>query len=416
MRKTLIIAFVCLFIKVEAQTSTFKTIDSLLQFGRYKKALLILENKPHSFLKYKKTAFIYDAIDEVKKATKYYEKALQFKDDYTVKTKLATAYKKQKSLQKAIVIFEEIVKKDTGNLLIKYNLGKLYLQTQQPKKAKEILQNLIKKDPKNANYSYQLGLVYLQLKKRNLKINNFLSAYKKDSTHFKSIEKLARSFTKLRFRDSALIFIDKGLQINPNHISLNKLKINDLYRKKKFKKAIEKLLHIDSLQKNEHYTQVMLGKSYFSLKDYENAKMYFFKASKLDYEDFKSHTYLGDIFLLENNLKGAEFNYAIATIKGKKPRDKEFLGLAKVYEKKMLPKQVLESYKKAVAENSKNNEALYLLAKQSDNYYKDKKIGYKLYTKYLNYFKGKDVTIDSFVSNRIKNIKKDFFLKGQTLE
>lgn len=416
-RNFLIVVLIILaIIKIEAQTSTFSRIDSLVQFGRYKNALSELEKMPSSFLSNKKMASIYDAIDNPKKASYFYEKALQFKDDYTTKIKLGASYRKQKKFAKAIKVFEEITAKDLDNLFIQYQLGKLYLQTKQSKKAETIFKNLIRKDIENANYSYQLGLVYKQLKKRNLKINSFLKAYRKDTLHFKSIEKLARNFTKLRFRDSALIFIDKGLQLNSNHFDLNRLKINDLYRKKEYKKAISLLKHINSLRKNEHYTHKMLGKSYFNIKDYENAKIHFKKSASLDKDDYKSHTYLGDIFMIENNLKAAMFQYSFATLKGKEPRDIEHLGLAKVYEKMLLPKRVLGQYKKAVEENPKNREALYLLAKQSDNYYKDKTVGYKLYKNYLNRFEGKDKKADEYILNRIKTIKKEEFLKGRALK
>lgn len=416
MQRLLIIVFLCSLIKVEAQTSTFSRIDSLVQIGRYKIALNELGKKPSTFDSNKKIASIYDALDNHKKASEYYEKALKLKSDYLTKIKLGKSYKKQKKLVKAITVFEEITNQDPENLLVQYELGKLYLQTKKSEKAQKVFKNLISNDPMNANYSYQLGLVYAQLRKRNLKINNFLNAFRKDSTHIKSIINLAKEFTKLRDKDSASIFIAKGLSVNPNNIDLNKLKINNLYRDKKYKEAVALLRRIDSLEPNNHYTQKMLGKAYYNLIEYEKAKKYLKRAAKLDNEDFKAYTYLGHISLKEKDISNAMYNYGTATFVGKKPRDKEHLGLAKVYYEKKLPKRVIEQYKKAVEENHKNSTALYLLATFSDEYYKDKKIAYNLYKRYLDRFENKNKEHTNFVAQRIKEIKKLSFLKGEELE
>ena len=79
-------------------------------------------------------------------------------------------------------------------------------------------------------------------------------------------------------------------------------------------------------------------------------------------------------------------------------------------------KQAIFYFDKAFKENSKNHNALYQLAKLSDDYYKDKSIGYKQYLKYLDRFEDKDIVIKDFVKGRIKEIKKVYFLRGESLE
>ncbi|WP_349265494.1 tetratricopeptide repeat protein [Tenacibaculum sp. SSH1-16] len=215
--KILLIVFVIGILKVEAQVSTFKTIDSLVNIGRYQTALTKLHELDTTFQSTSKVASIYASIDDYKKASIYYEKALELKDDYSVKIKLAKAYKKENKLQKAIDVYEGIINDDAENLLIKYQLGKLYTQTKQPAKAIDTFKNIIQQDSTSANYYYRLGVAYGMLKKRNLKINSFLEAYKNDTTHIKSIHHLALAYTLLRDKDSANIFINKGLVVNPNH-------------------------------------------------------------------------------------------------------------------------------------------------------------------------------------------------------
>lgn len=416
MKKPLIILCICCIVKSEAQTSAFAGIDSLVQIGRYQIALHQLEKLPATFASNYKMASIYNAIDNHKKASFYYEKALRIKDDYVTKIKLGTSYRKQRKLQQAIQVFEEIIAKDPKNLLVQYQLGKLYLQTKRSKKAVTIFKNLIAKDSWNANYSYRLGLAYAQLNKRNLKINNFLNTFRKDSTHIRVIERLAINFLLLRDTDSSRLFIAKGLKINPNNVKLNRLKVNNLFRDKKYRKAIFLLQKLDSLQPNEHYTQKMLARAYYNLKDFEAAKKYFSKATKLDRTDFKSFTYLGHISFKEKDFSKAILQYMQATDVGKKRRDEEYFGLGQAFYEMKKPQEALKNFKRAIQESSKNIKALFGLAKLSDDYYKDKKIAYRLYKKYLNRFGGKDNQKDEFIQNRISDIKKKYFLKGNHLE
>ncbi len=413
-KEIIIILFVIIITKLNAQN--FKKIDSLLEKGRYKIALKKLKKITPTFKSNLKIATIYESIDNTKKASEFYKKALVFKDHYATKIKLGKSLRKEKKITEAIGLFENISKKDTNNLLVKYFLGKLYLQSKKGKKAKRIFQELIEKDKKNANYHYQLGLANTLLKKKYKRIDNFLEVYNLENSHFNAIEKLARAYTKLRDKDSARIFIDKGLQLNKNHINLNKLKINDLYVQKKYTESLLLLKRLDSLVPRQHYVKKMLGKTYYHLKETENAIDNFSKATFIDREDFKSFSYLGDLYFQQKKIERAKFYYFMGTYAGREPRDNEFMGLAKVYTEMKLPKRVIEQYKLALKENKKNYVALFELAKISDDYYKDKKVGYDLYVKYMNSFKGKNKELDAFVKNRIKTIKKEYFLKGETLE
>lgn len=415
-KKILIVLLLIGFLKVEAQTSTFKSIDNLINTGRYRKALTKLNKLPTSFNVNVKIANIYTSIDNYKLASKHYEKALEFKNDYAIKVKLGKSYKKDKKLKKAISIFEEIIEKDDENLLMKYQLGKLYLQTKQPLKAKNIFKSLILKDKKNANYHYQLGVVYTMLKKRNLKIDSFLEAYKNDTEHIKAIHQLAIAYILLRDRDSSAIFMNRGLEVNSNHIELNKLKINSLYRKKDYLSAISLLEKIDTLKANEHYTQKMMGRALYKLKDYEEAEKYFKKALKIDRSDFKSYTYLGDINFDQKEYKNAMFNYMTATYIGKESRDVEYYQLARVYKELGKLKAEMRAYKNSYSENGRNFRALYQLANTTENYYEDKKIALKLYKNYMDRFEEKDSLLTNQVKSRIKEIKKYYFMKGDILE
>ena len=140
MKKKILILTILWIVKVEAQTSTFSTIDSLFEKGRYKMALVQLDKLPLTFESNFKKATIYESIDNYKKMVDYLEKAIVYKEDYKAKLKLAKAYQRLKKSNKAIIIYEDILKKDSLNLVLKYQLGKLYLVSK--KKLRKQLKHL----------------------------------------------------------------------------------------------------------------------------------------------------------------------------------------------------------------------------------------------------------------------------------
>ena len=108
-------------------------------------------------------------------------------------------------------------------------------------------------------------------------------------------------------------------------------------------------------------------------------------------------------------------SYLMATFIGEEKRDEEYYGLATVFYETKKPKQAMRAFEEAFKENRRNYKALYQLAKLSDDYYKDKKIAYKHYIKYIETFYESDEDMANFVRRRIKDIKKEYFLKGETL-
>jgi hypothetical protein len=80
------------------------------------------------------------------------------------------------------------------------------------------------------------------------------------------------------------------------------------------------------------------------------------------------------------------------------------------------PKRAMKAFEEAYKENSSNYKALYQLAKLSDDYYKEKKIAYRHYNRYIERFYDSDEDIAAFVRSRIKEIKKEYFLRGESLK
>jgi tetratricopeptide (TPR) repeat protein len=391
-------------------------IDSLILKGRTRLALKKLKSSEDSFEKHVKIATIYYQVDQTKKAIESYKKALLIKEDYKTKIQLGKSYQKIKNHLKAIEIYEEILKDDPLNLLIRYQLGKLYLTKRRANKAIKTFNLLYSIDKSNANYSYQKGVAYAMKKDANAMVDSFLEAYEVDSTHVKSLFQLANSYVKLNDPDSTKLFLDKGLALEPNHINLNRLKVNKTYKEKRYNITIEVLQKLDTLAPGDIFVVNMFGKTYYNSGEYEKAKEYFEKSKNMDRSNFKTWTYLGHIEMKLENYQRAMMNYRLASYMGKEKRDEEYYGMGHGYLKLKQPKMAMAMFHKAYQEDRGNHKAMYQHAKTSDDYYKDKKKVYKLYDEYVMQFENMDKDLTAYVKSRMKEIKRDYFMRGEKLE
>jgi tetratricopeptide (TPR) repeat protein len=395
---------------------SFKEIDSLLLTGRYQIALEKLSTAEDSFQKYNAIASVFYQVDKTEKAITYYEKALVLKSDYKTKIQLGKAYQKVRNFDKSIEIYEGILEEDAENLLIKYQLGKLYLTKRKANKAIKTFEELQAADENNPNYAYQKGVAFAMKKDRNAMIDSFLEAYQSDSTHVKTLYQLSNSFFKLKDKDSTRLFLEKGLELAPNHISMNKLLVNQNYVEKRYPEVLEVLERLDSLSPNELFVIDMFGRTHYNLEQYTQAKEYFNLAKEIDRTDFKTWTYLGHIEMKLENYKLAQLNYRMASFIGKEKRDEEFLGLGHASLRLKKPLEAIAMFEKAYKENRGNYKALFQLALTTDSYYKDKKEAYRLYDQYNMQFENRDQEKTAHVQRRLKEIKKDYFMKGISLE
>ena len=417
--KKIIITLLLLIVvlKTEAQSSVFTVVDSLLVKGNYQKALVFLENnQPKTFLVLEKIAGIYQSIGNENKALSYLNKALELENSETTKVKLAQLYLAIGLTSKAIEIYENLIVKDTSNLLVANSLGKLYLSQNQPKRAEKLFRFLQSKDFENPNYPYQIGECLDKQNKFNEMGQSYLNAYKLDSLHLKSIFELAKFFKALRFQDSTTLFIDKGLQIDSNNINFNQLKANDLYFARDFKNTLTFLKNLDSLNYVSVSTYEMAGMCYYNLKDFDLAEKYFRIAIKVDPSDYTIYYRLATLYYDKKDFELTKFYLRQSIGVAKPDLDRQYFLMGILLKEENNLKGALDNFEKAYQNNYKNYKALFELAVSSDIYYEDKKIALKHFQKYLDKFKGIDEKMTVYSEGRIKEIKKQYFLVGEIVD
>ena len=416
-KKLFIILIILSVLKTEAQTSVFKDIDSLLLVGDYQKALVILESSNDKTVAvYDKTGDIYKSIGNYSKAIENYQYALEKDESINIKAKLGKVYELSGYPSKAIKAYEDVMQKDSSNLIMINNLGKLYLSNYKATKAEYVFKYLIEQDSLNPNYPYLLAKSY---EKQNLFFamgQSYLDAYNIDSTHIKSIYRLAVFFKDLKDKDSTMVFIDKGLQLAPDNINFNQLKANQLYSIKDYKNTLGYLDNLERLNYKSKNVYEMFGMSYLKIDSLKLAKKYINKALDIDRKDSKLLYRLATIEYELNEKEKAKFSLMFSIYTAKPDLDKQYYLLGSIYKEENNLVEAIHYFEKSFQNNPNKYKALYKLALSEDIYYEDKKIALKHYQKFIDKFESKDKEYTDFVKGRINQIKETLFLKGEKIE
>ncbi len=420
MSRLLFLLVVLLYIpKTEAQPSVLQHTDSILASGDYQKALTYLTTlKPQDEIVLNKVGLIYQHIGNHTKAIQYFTKANTLVPSIQAKERIGKSYQLIGNSDKAIAIFKEVLIAQPTNLLLKYNLAKLYMAERKYKAAEKLFIELTKADPSNPNFHFQLGLCYEKMGQKNFHkgLNSFLTAYKVDSLHLKSIYNLAKAYEKLKFKDSTKLFINKGIGINPLSVNFNQLKVKESFRNKNYDTTLVYLKKLEELQFKTKFTYMMYGLTYMQMEDFINAKSAFEKAKRLDYRDGKILFNLGLAYLGLEEYKNAELNFMISIRYQEAVLDENFLQLGLVQLKQNKLQLAIRAFEEGVEDNSQNQHILFQLAMLSETYYKDKKIALRHYENYIKRFENRDEQATKFAKQQIKAIKTTLFMEVEKSE
>ena len=234
--------------------------------------------------------------------------------------------------------------------------------------------------------------------------------------HLNSVYEVAKFFKTINVRDSSRLFIEKGLKIDSTNINFLQLKANDQYFGKEFEEAISTLKKLETLNYKSVNTYEMFGTSYFNLEKIDTAEIYFKKALKLDRMNPKLLYRMATIEYQKDNFKMAQFYVMQAIMYSKPDLDKEYMLLGIMAKDELDFKKAVKYFDEAVKNNRDNVDALFQLAFASDYYYEDKKVALKHYEKFLERFESKSPNLTKYASDRIKQIRKKYFIEGEIVD
>lgn len=342
----LLIAF-----KAGAQTSALSIADSLYSVGKYSEAIEELESvTPKSDDLYLKLARFNQAAGKFNSALEYYETVLN---------------------------------ENSERVLAQLEYAKLLKNAGHLKKSDSVFANLTTKYPGNASFLYERGLVKEKLKDSTA-MSFFSIAAMYDKTHQQAHFKVAKDLlSKGRFAE-AEHFSNRGLEANPNYVSLISILAQALYHQEKYPEAIDEFEKLVTLGEGSEFVHSRLGAAWAKGKRYEKAIEEYNLALDYEAENFVTHFNLGKLHAAIGNFKSSERHLLMAILLKDVSIDQEYFHLGLTYKLLKNDKKALDYFNKAIEENPDNERAWYERAIAADNYYQSLETRRKYYQLYLD--------------------------------
>jgi len=383
MKKIFLLLISILSIKAGAQTSALAVADSLFQLGNYSKAI------------------------------SFYEKDVD-KSIYTL-TKIAQSYVGLGANRKAIPYYENIVLKDSTQLITQYELGKLYYKIKASEKAFNCFKTLIDADNQSPNFHYQLGLVQLQAKDKNY-IESFKKTVAIDPSHLKGIKQLCKYYLKKGSWISFEKYNAIGLQNYPEDEVLINYKAQACFKQKQYKKAIIYFTKLYETDPENKFVLYRLGLSNHMLLKYYKAIEFYKKAIEKDSTNGDYHTQIGLAYMGIESYEKSRLHLLQALVFNDVKVDSEYYNLGIWHKEQKQYAKAITMFQKAFKENRYSYKAKFEHAICADNYYKNNDSKLKLYQEYKLYFEDKNKRNDEIVTARISHFKELLHLEGNTNE
>lgn len=376
--RSILILFLIIVFKTEAQTSVLTIADSLYQNGNYSKAIEHYKSYENQNEVHAKVAKAYVAIGNYDAALKHYELAIESNPD---------------------------------DALVTYSYGKLLYSTKKFKEASNIFNKLISIDAENPNYYYELGLI-VEKNNDSLAKEKFNKAFKLDNSHQKAIFKIAKHHLVKRKHDSVDYYVDMGLKNYENNIQLISLKAQNYYWQQYYRKAGTWFKRLIELGETSEFIYEKLSLCYEKHYDYKNALQYRLKALKFSPNDATAIYVIGTYYLELKDYKKAEEYLKKALVLLDTPLDNEYGKLAAAYSFQKKYPEAIVALKKAIKETPKNQFLHFRLALVLEKYYEDYDAKIKAFEDIKTKFP--DSRWNEIIDRRIKEIKEEQFKNQET--
>ena len=356
-----------------AQSSSFTIADSLYALGNYSQAI---NNYTQS-------------------------------NDQNASLQIARSYNALGRFDKAIAQYEDIVAKNPEAQIAGFELGKLYLKTNAYEEGRKLFSKLIAKNDENPEYYYYLGEIYTELDQPASSLNSYKKAIKNDSTHLRSLFQLGKYFVTKREKETALTYLNQGLAVYPDDVSLINLQALAYYNNDEYQKALPLFERLVELGEVKEFIYEKLAYCYFKNWEFEKAKSAYKTVIHLNDENSEAYFNLGQVFLKDRQIDSAQY-YIQESIAVQKPfLAEEYVALAGIARNKDNIKSAFEYYKLAHQEDPDDAFIYYNVCTVADKLYEDPKTKLQFYEKFVGRFAKRDDYMGQMVAKRISQLKEE---------
>ncbi len=201
----------------------------------------------------------------------------------TMAQKLAGLYIEVKELSKAKALYDNVILKGSPTSDVLYQYAILSTQLYDTDTAEKIFKKVIGMNPENALAHKDLGIIYLNQRLFDYAKDEFNTALELEPENFDIVLEYANFLYSISNYKEADEYYEKALELCDDVVakslwSLNKIELNEL---ENAKMLIESALED---QPDHEYIQFVAGRIYYSLKDFENAKIYFIKSLEQNHD------------------------------------------------------------------------------------------------------------------------------------
>ena len=195
----------------------------------------------------------------------------------TMAQKLANLYIETRNFRQAKDLYDSIILKASPSSEVLYQYAILSTQLYDTGTAEKIFKKVIKMNPENAIAHKDLGVIYLNQRLFDYAEDEFRTAMELAPNDFDIIFEYANYLYSVSKYEEADEYYDKALAIKDDVVAkslqaINKIELNQLDNAREL---IESAL---TEQPEHEYIQFLAGRIYYSMEDYEKAKIYFIKS------------------------------------------------------------------------------------------------------------------------------------------
>ncbi|NDV17282.1 tetratricopeptide repeat protein [Muricauda sp. TY007] len=320
---------------------------------------------------------------------------------------IARAYNTIGNYDKAIAQYTALLDNNPEFDLARFELGKLLFKTKNYGPALEAFNILTSSKRENPEYFYYLGRTYESVKETDKANKAFKTALEMDSTHLRSLYSLGKYYVGQEIKDSALVYIDKGLRFYENDVVMVNLKALAFFNNGQFQLAIPHFERLLELGEEKPFVYEKLAFCYFRNWEPEKALEAYHKLRSFPDKLAVAYSGLGKVHFEEKELDSAQYYIEKSIEERMASFPQEYASLGRIARLKGQTKKSMDYYVKAWTENKDNFYNYYQVCVLADEYYKDPETRLGYYEKLLEMYPEMVSFLKERAKNRIIEIKEE---------
>jgi len=313
------------------------------------------------------------------------------------------------SLRDAQLYFKESLKFDSLNAFALSYLGLIADKNRAYDEAQSYYKQLLQVDSTNSYYYKQNGYIAKKREEYFEAVGFFNTAYYYNKNDIVVISELCKLFIGLKQYDYADYMIAEGLKLDSTSIEIIHHQIQSNFDQKRYDVVTEVGAQALRLQDTTAFYVKMMGFSHIRQEQYQEAIGVLSMIIKKEKKKELVYYYMATAYagLAQNDEAVKHYELAIDAGISEKVSD-YYKKIGMLHETDSQLKKALKAYEKAHF-FSEDPIYLYYMARDADNYYKDKKIALRYYERYLK--TGHEEYRD-YVNTRITYLKERIHLAG----